>query len=406
MRHLIILYKAVTMFLLLCLALAGRVQAQPVCDIRHYSFDDGLSQSVVQRIVQSSDGLLWFCTWDGLNSYDGSTFVSYNMASPGGKALSTNRIIDIQLGKDDDLWCQTYDARLFLFDRKERTFVDALAAVEDQAPTGRIESLFTVSEETGLDGANALEPGFISGKILINLDSEDEGELFVGCAGGIDTVADFNWKTKKLSPGTSLLKIKIYNGLGGHSGDDINKGRCNAVQQLSRFLYSEIRYGFDLCSIDGGNKRNAIAREAEAVISVPDPAATSARFDAFGRTLQQEFAVSEPGLSFESSAVSMEIQEAIEDSVAEALVKSMFAAPHGVLAMSMDIPNLVETSTNLASVKMTGQGKIRVGTNQRSSVTSEYLAAAAKVEACFSLAGARVTHDAEYPQVEPECRDP
>ena len=131
MRHLIILYKAVTMFLLLCLALAGRVQAQPICDIRHYSFDDGLSQSVVQRIVQSSDGLLWFCTWDGLNSYDGSTFVSYNMASPGGKALSTNRIIDIQLGKDDDLWCQTYDARLFLFDRKERTFVDALAAVED-----------------------------------------------------------------------------------------------------------------------------------------------------------------------------------------------------------------------------------------------------------------------------------
>ena len=277
----------------------------------------------------------------------------------------------------------------------------ALAAVEDQAPTGRIESLFTVSEETGLDGANALEPGFISGKILINLDSEDEGELFVGCAGGIDTVADFNWKTKKLSHGTSMLKIKIYNGLGGHSGDDINKGRCNAVQQLSRFLYSEIRYGFDLCSIDGGNKRNAIAREAEAVISVPDPAATSARFEAFGRTLQQEFAVSEPGLSFESSAVSMEIQEAIEDSVAEALVKSMFAAPHGVLAMSMDIPDLVETSTNLASVKMTGQGKIRVGTNQRSSVTSEYLAAAAKVEACFSLAGARVTHDAEYPGWKP-----
>ena len=116
--------------LLLLLTCGAVLQAQPRCDIRHYSFSDGLSQSVVQRLVQSADGRLWFCTWDGLNSYDGTTFVSYNMASPGGKALSTNRIIDIQLGGEDDLWCQTYDNRLFLFNQKEQAFIDVLTPLE------------------------------------------------------------------------------------------------------------------------------------------------------------------------------------------------------------------------------------------------------------------------------------
>ena len=129
MRHL--LYYRITMAVLLSWLLhAVNLTAQPICDIRHYSFSDGLSQSVVQRIVQSSDGLLWFCTWDGLCSYDGNTFTSYNMSSTGGKALSTNRIINIGLGKDDDIWCQTYDNRLFLFDREKRTFIDVLATIE------------------------------------------------------------------------------------------------------------------------------------------------------------------------------------------------------------------------------------------------------------------------------------
>lgn len=278
----------------------------------------------------------------------------------------------------------------------------ALAALEDPAATGRIESLFTVSEETGLDGANALKPDFITGKILINLDSEDEGELFIGCAGGIDTTAVFKYKTKKLPPITHLLKIKISNGLGGHSGDDINKGRCNAVQQLARFLYSEYAYGLDLCSINGGNKRNAIAREAEAVIAVPNPEQTSVRFAAFGKDLKAEFAVSDPDIRVEISTVDEEHSSAIETSVAWNLIASLFAAPHGVLAMSMDIPGLVETSTNLASVRMTGPGTIRVGTSQRSSVTSERQSAASKVEACFRIAGAEVSHESEYPGWKPK----
>lgn len=278
----------------------------------------------------------------------------------------------------------------------------ALAALEDTAPTGRLECLFTVSEETGLDGANALEPDFITGRILINLDSEDEGELFVGCAGGIDTTAEFTYTRTPLKPHSSLLKLRIFNCMGGHSGDDIDKGRCNALQQLARFLYTESGYGLELCRIEGGNKRNAIAREAEAVISVPDPEATARRFAAFGNDLKQEFAVSDSGVSVEAAVMTDENATAICSPVADSLIKSLFAAPHGVLAMSMDIPGLVETSSNLASVKMTGDDCIRIGTSQRSSVTSERQAAAAKVEACFSLAGAKVAHESEYPGWKPD----
>ena len=277
-----------------------------------------------------------------------------------------------------------------------------LAALEDPAPTGRIEGLFTVSEETGLDGAKALEPDFITGKILINLDSEDEGELFVGCAGGMDTTAYFRCGTKKLSKETKLLKLRIFNGLGGHSGDDIDKGRCNAVQQLARFLYYELKTGFDLCSINGGNKRNAIAREAEAVISVSDAEAVSSRFLSFADDLKREFSVSDPCVQAEASVLEETVPEVFDRDCAYRLVSALFAAPHGVLAMSMDIAGLVETSTNLASVRTEASGLVRVGTSQRSSVTSERHAAAAKVEACLSLAGAQVSHESEYPGWKPD----
>lgn len=275
-----------------------------------------------------------------------------------------------------------------------------LALLESDLPSGRLECLFTVSEETGLDGAKALKPGFITGKVLLNLDSEDEGELFVGCAGGLDTTAEFTYKEENVLPEAEFLKIRIFNGTGGHSGDDIDKGRSNAVQLLARFLYSELDNGFQLCSISGGNKRNAIAREAEAVIAVSDSTAVSARFASFAADVKSEYAVSEPNLSFESSACD-NCDVAVEGKVAAALVTSLFAAPHGVLAMSLDIPGLVETSTNLASVKMIEDGKIRVGSSQRSSITSARRAAAARVEATFRLAGAEVRHESEYPGWKP-----
>lgn len=309
-----------------------------------------------------------------------------------------------------------------------------LAALIDPAPCGRLECLFTASEETGMDGAFGLEPGFFSGKTLINLDSEDEGELFVGCAGGMDTTAVFEYVPVPPVSGEAgragIFKLRVYNGTGGHSGDDINKGRANAVQLLARFLCGVLSDGEGkacgnmICSIAGGNKRNAIAREAEAVVAVKDNAGAFAEaWENFAEDVRAEYAVTEPALSFsigqlggtDSPHGTEESRRTVCLSAADSrpaaglsaedslrLARALFAAPHGVIEMSADIPGLVETSTNLASVKMLDGNRIRVGTSQRSSVTSARRAAAAKVEAHFSLAGAKVTHESEYPGWKPK----
>ncbi|MEF9931542.1 MAG: peptidase dimerization domain-containing protein, partial [Bacteroidales bacterium] len=139
--------------------------------------------------------------------------------------------------------------------------------IDNTIQTGKIEALFTTSEETGLDGAKALKPGFITGELLINLDSEDEGELFIGCAGGIDTTARFKYTTYQANKEYIKCEFKIFGAQGGHSGDDIDKNRANANKILSRFLYRVLeKHDIELYEIDGGNKRNAIAREAYAVI--------------------------------------------------------------------------------------------------------------------------------------------
>ena len=276
-----------------------------------------------------------------------------------------------------------------------------LAILESDGPTGRIECLFTVSEETGLDGAKALKPRFITGKTLINLDSEDEGELFVGCAGGLDTTGIFRYGTSEIAEGTRLLSFRIYNGLGGHSGDDIDKGRANAVQLLARFLYPELG-SYSLCSIEGGNKRNAIAREAGCVVAVKgDGAELQEHFRIFSEEVRAEYAIAEPGLSFECKEVNTACR-AISDHDARRIVSALVSAPHGVLAMSREIEGLVETSSNLASVRMLDDGTIRVGSSQRSSVNSARKAAGDRMQACLELAGAEVTHENEYPGWQPD----
>lgn len=279
-----------------------------------------------------------------------------------------------------------------------------LAALIDPAPCGKIECLFTSSEETGMDGAFGLKPGFITGKTLINLDSEDEGELFIGCAGGLDTTAVFNYITEPLPADAKCFSVRIFNGVGGHSGDDINKGRANAVQLLARFLndcLSSADFKLSLCCIDGGNKRNAIARESSATVALTgDEAAFKSDWDSFSADVKGEYSVTEPDLSFALESVPAPAFTFDTDS-AMRIVRGLYAAPHGVLAMSADIPGLVETSTNLASVKMLDGNKVRVGTSQRSSITSARRAAAAKVEASFLLAGAEVTHEGEYPGWKP-----
>lgn len=278
-----------------------------------------------------------------------------------------------------------------------------LAILASDLKMGKVEGLFTISEETGMDGAMAMKPGFFESRTLLNLDSEDEGQLFVGCAGGIDTTAVFRYEEEDAASGTEALTLKISGGVGGHSGDDINKERANAVQILARFLYGELGR-FQLAHISGGNKRNAIARNAEATVFVPASMKSeiAGRFNAFGTDVKNEFHNTDPDLKFE--AVDSDAASRVMDrDTCRRLVMSMMAVNHGVLAMSQDIAGLVETSTNLAAVKME-DGTATVLTSQRSSTESEKTFMAGKVEAAFLLAGAEVSHSDPYPGWAPDMK--
>lgn len=284
-----------------------------------------------------------------------------------------------------------------------------LALLESDLPCGKIECLFTTSEETGLDGAMALQPGFFTGKVLLNLDSEDEGEIFVGCAGGLDTTAEFHYTSEPVQEDFVYSSLYVKDAMGGHSGDDINKGRANAVQLLGRFLFSILDLDWQLVTIDGGNKRNAIAREAKAIIAAEEDTLEIIyeRLDAFRDEVIEEYGNIEKDIKVGYDEVEPDtVMNAIDEMTAWNLVTALCASPHGVLAMSQEIENFVETSTNLASVKMTEPGVIRIGSSQRSCITAARRAAAAKMEACFVLAGAVVRHESEYPGWAPSAVSP
>ena len=283
-----------------------------------------------------------------------------------------------------------------------------MAMLVTDIPCGKIECLFTTAEETGLDGAMALQPGFFTGKVLLNLDSEDEGEIFVGCAGGLDTTAEFHYTTVDVQEGFELEEVFVKDAMGGHSGDDINKGRANSVQLLGRFLYSCLDLDWQLVTIDGGNKRNAIAREAKAVIAAETDTLDiiNERLEAYAADVAEEYGAIETELKLGFEEIELPEAKAIDEMTSWNLITALCAAPHGVLAMSQEIENFVETSTNLASVKMTQPGVIRIGSSQRSCVTAARRAAAAKMEACFVLAGATVTHEGEYPGWAPAAESP
>ncbi len=273
----------------------------------------------------------------------------------------------------------------------------------DEIPHGPIEALFTTEEETGLTGAKALKPGFISGNILINLDSEDEGELFIGCAGGTDTTAKFSYKGKIIPDNRIFFKASFFGATGGHSGDDIDKGRANANQLLARFLFRvSDREDFLLAEIDGGNKRNAIAREAWAVIGF-SPESQEQISKCFIDTLsevKEEFLSSDPELGG-SFTEAEKPSHYIDKELTDKLIYVLNGIPHGVLAMSQEISGFVETSTNLASVKMKENNKIVISTSQRSSLNSARRSAAERIESIFRLAGAHITHESEYPGWKP-----
>lgn len=279
----------------------------------------------------------------------------------------------------------------------------AMAILDDDTIAHpRVECLFTVSEETGLDGARAVKKGFITGKTLINLDDEDEGYFCVGCAGGMDTVGTFSYHEKKLAPGDVTMKFTLGGGLGGHSGDDIDKGRFNGVQQTARFLNEIWPLNVDLCRIIAGNKRNAIARGGEVVLAIPAHSEEEviARFNNLADRLKAEYAVTDPGLYFHAEPVERPAS-AIDRATAGRLIRALLAIPHGVIAMSADIPGLIETSTNLASVRMDSGQKIVVGTMQRSAVDSQRIFLSQRVAAVLELAGAEVRHSDGYPGWKP-----
>lgn len=286
----------------------------------------------------------------------------------------------------------------------------ALAALTDKDLVhGRLEALFTVDEETGLTGANNLGDGMITGSILLNLDSEDDAEIFVGCAGGVDTTCTFSYERMMAPTDFHYFKVDISKGLGGHSGGDIHLGRANANRLLARFLYSLIsdKHEIALAEIDGGNLRNAIPRAAHAVVGVHAGNKEQVRvaFNEFVAEVENEFAGIEPTLALELTSVDRP-EYCVDSETTTRLVEALYAAPHGVISMSRDLEGLVETSTNLASVKMQNDSTILVTTSQRSSVESRKWDIARRVEALFVLAGAKVTHGDGYPGWAPNMNSP
>ncbi len=279
----------------------------------------------------------------------------------------------------------------------------ALAVLDsDTLKHGPVHALFTVDEETGLTGAFNLGDGMISGPYLINLDSEDEGEIFIGCAGGIDTVAEFAYADCPPASGFETFEIRVSGLKGGHSGDNIGDALGNSNRILARLLWNGISdCGMRLCSIDGGNLRNAIPREASAVVSVPSGEAR--RFADGVRTLadmiKKELEDTDAGLAVTIGPAPA--GPTVDDTVARNLIYALAGVPNGVLEMSRTVDGLVQTSTNLASVKMS-ENRITVTTSQRSSVESAKIMAARSVEAVFALAGAEVSHSDGYPGWTPD----
>jgi dipeptidase D len=265
--------------------------------------------------------------------------------------------------------------------------------------TGRIECLFTVDEESGMTGAINLKPDFFEGRILLNLDSEDEGILYIGCAGGMDTVGEMKYFPSDVPEGKAAFEISLTGLRGGHSGDEIHKGFGNSVKIMTRLLWNLAReFNISISTFNGGNLRNAIPREAFATFVV-DKGLSSEVTDwiaGFEKMVLDELGHIEKDLriSCRESALPSSIMDKDNQ---DRLLASLNCCPHGPLAWSKEMDDIVETSTNLASVKFTGTDTVKIVTTQRSSIDSAKKDAAMMVESCLKLAGAMVEHSQGYP---------
>ena len=268
----------------------------------------------------------------------------------------------------------------------------------------RAEGLFRVDEETGLTGAFELGEDMLTGKYLVNLDSEDEGEIFIGCAGGIDTVATFRYTMEEAPKNYAFFRVDVSDLQGGHSGDDIDKGRVNSNKTVARLLWDGMQsYELKLSWFDGGNLRNAIPREAYAIFGVPVRFKDefTKHYKLFAADLEAEFRLREPNFKITLNEMP-QVDRVLDARTQFGLVYSLVGVPNGVIAMSFAVPGLVETSTNLASVKFVGDDRIVVTSSQRSSVESAKTYVMQMVESVFALAGADVAHSDGYPGWTPD----
>jgi len=269
----------------------------------------------------------------------------------------------------------------------------------DNIEHGPIECVFTRDEETGLTGAEGMKAGFMTGSMLINLDSEDEGQIFVSCAGGRNTTATFTYTKEQAPEGCFFIKASLKGLIGGHSGDDINKKRANAVKLLARFLYqTQERYGIRLASFNAGRLHNAIPRDGIIVFAVPFDKKEQVRADwnIFATDVEEEYHVTEKTMEF--SMESCEPESVLPQNVSTRLIQALQAVDNGVFAMCQDeeIAWLVETSNNVASIVTTDENVVIVA-SQRSNVMSALDNQAATVKAVFQLAGADVVQGEGYP---------
>lgn len=272
---------------------------------------------------------------------------------------------------------------------------------------GPIEALITMDEETGMTGAENLKAGVLDGDILMNLDSEDEGELYIGCAGGIDTIGEFAYKTEKTPEGMTGYKLSVKGLKGGHSGLDIHLGRGNANKIMNVMLMkASEKYGVRLAEVNGGSLRNAIPRESFVTVAVPEDKKTD--FEAFvgefEAIAQDEYKKADPGL-----LVTTEAADAPKNLIDEKAQKNLFDAvagcPNGVIKMSESVKGIVETSTNLAIVKSDGK-KIEVCTLNRSLDDADRDKISSEIKSVFEAAGGKVTVTGAYPGWKPNPDSP
>lgn len=284
----------------------------------------------------------------------------------------------------------------------------AMAVLEsNDIAHGPIEALFTVDEETGMTGAFNLKPGFVEGDILLNMDSEDEGDLYIGCAGGMDTISRFKFSEEEVPGNMTGYQIKIYGLKGGHSGLDIHLGRGNANKILNRILWVATREnGLRLSSFNGGTLRNAIPREAEAHAAIPTANETAflEMFKELTGNIKNELSAVEPNLKIEAITIDAPAK-VIDIDTQNSLLNAIYACPNGVLSMIADMPDVVETSTSLGVVK-TENGTIEIVSLSRSSVDSLKENTGNMILSIFEPFGASVEHKGSYPGWKPNIDSP